>query len=456
MGLVLTNLAKFLYGILFVVLLPGFLVYFTARVEIPVSISANRPAGAAVAVLGLVVMLWGMLDIKVRGEGLPMNAFPPKKLVVDGIYGWVPHPIYTGFVMICLGSGLFFGSAVAIFVTTPLGALSATALVMGYERPYLLKRFGELARPKLRAGSLLGPITDPVWRAVLRRTERLANSWTAFRIGPVRIMNHSVFAGLAGGVGTFVALIAAGTGNRTIVAVLCVGGIVGAALFGQMLEGSSDRLSRPLGYFGGLLGIVFAGLAFGQPGSALLEVFAAFGLAAPLTQAIGRLRCVVQGCCHGAPVVGGDGGIVVENEHSRIVAAGFKGIPIYPTPVYSIIGNIAIFVALAAFRAVGVRLTMICGLYLVLAGLLRFVEEGYRGEPQTKIVGGLRIYQWFSMIMLLAGLFLLTVDSGSARPITLDGLPAALGISVSLFIACGFVAGVDFPESRRRFSRLSG
>ncbi len=456
MGMVLTNLAKFLYGFLFVVLLPVFLIYFTARVEIAVSISPNRPAGAAIAVLGLAVMLWGMVDIRVRGEGLPMNAFPPKKLVVGGIYGWVPHPIYTGFVLICLGLGLYFGSAVAILVTTPMVALSATALVMGYERPYLLKRFGELAQPKLVAVGLLRPITDPVWRAVLHQTERLANSWAACRIGPVRVMNHSIFASLAGGIGALVALIAAGTDNRPAVAVLCVGGIVGAALFGQMLEGSSDRLSRPLGYFGGLLGIILAGLAFRQQLSALFEVYAAFSLAAPLTQAIGRLRCVVQGCCHGAPVEGRDGGIIVENEHSRIVAAGYKGIPIYPTPVYSIIGNIAIFLALAALWAAGARLTMICGLYLALSGLLRFVEEGYRGEPQTKIVGGMRIYQWFSSVMLIGGLFFLTVDSGSARPLTLEGLPSNLAVSAILFIACGFVAGVDFPESRRRFSRLSG
>ena len=38
--------------------------------------------------------------------------------------------------------------------------------------------------------------------------------------------------------------------------------------------------------------------------------------------------------------------------------------------------------------------SLIVGLYFILSGLGRFVEEAYRGEVQTKIVGGggMRIY----------------------------------------------------------------
>ncbi|MBK7027646.1 MAG: hypothetical protein IPH40_12815 [Polaromonas sp.] len=32
-------------------------------------------------------------------------------------------------------------------------------------------------------------------------------------------------------------------------------------------------------------------------------LFAAFATSAPFAQAVGRLRCAIQGCCHGRPVV---------------------------------------------------------------------------------------------------------------------------------------------------------
>lgn len=205
----MTIVAKILYGLLFVVLLPLFLVLFSTQIEIPIAIARFPLAGAVFFGLGLVVMLWGMWDIWQRGQGLPMNAFPPEKLVVDGIYAWVPQPIYTGFVLICLGVSLFYGSATGTLLTTPLVALLATALVLGYERPYLLRTFGELPSPVLGIANLFGSIArmmrlDGLWAKVLGWTERLANSWNATRIGSVRVIDHAVFSGLAGGVGAFI------------------------------------------------------------------------------------------------------------------------------------------------------------------------------------------------------------------------------------------------------------
>ena len=190
MGSGMTGVAKILYGLLFVVFLPLSLVLFSMRPAIPISIARLPLAGAVLSVLGLVLMLWGMRDIWKRGKGLPMNAFPPERLVADGIYAWVPHPIYTGFVLICLGVSLFSGSATGAFLTTPLVALSATALVLGYERPYILRTFGELPRPVLGIANLLGPLARAMrlhsaWAGALAWTERLANSWSATRIGMI-------------------------------------------------------------------------------------------------------------------------------------------------------------------------------------------------------------------------------------------------------------------------------
>lgn len=461
MGSRMMRVAKILYGLLFAVLLPLLLVLFSTRVEIPLTIARFPLAGGVLSGLGLIVMLWGMLDIWKRGKGLPMNAFPPERLVTAGIYAWVPHPIYAGFVLVCLGLSLFYGSATGVFLTTPLVALSTASLVLGYERPYLLKTFGGLPRPVLGVASLLGPIVRALrlagaWDRVLGWTERLANSWNATRIGSARVINHAVFAGLAGGVGAFIVVLVAGKQHLAAVSLLMLAGVLGAAVVGQLMVGSSTGLSRPFGYFGGLLGITIAGLLLLAFYPSTLLVLAAFAFAGPWTQAIGRLRCIVQGCCHGAPSVAGDSGIVVDNEHSRVVLAGLKGTRIYPTQLYSILGNIVIAAVLLWLWTTGAALTLVGGLYLVLAGLVRFIEEGYRGEPLTKIIAGLHIYQWFAVGMVIAGLLVMTLDSPGAPPVTVSAWLPALGMGLVFFVVCGFAMGVDFPESQRRFSRLSG
>ena len=101
-------------------------------------------------------------------------------------------------------------------------------------------------------------------------------------------------------------------------------------------------------------------------------------------------------------------------------------------------------------------MTLVGGLYLVLAGFVRFVEEGYRGEPLTRVIAGLRSYQWFAVGMVIAGLLVMMADAPAAPAVSISALVPALGIGVFFFLVCGFAMGVDFPESRRRFSRLSG
>jgi prolipoprotein diacylglyceryltransferase len=97
---------------------------------------------------------------------------------------------------------------------------------------------------------------------------------------------------------------------------------------------------------------------------------------------------------------------------------------------------------------------MVGGVYLILSGIGRFVEEAYRGEPQTPIFWGLRLYQWIAIVTVFLGAVITTLVR---TPITSE--PVIHLSSVFVALACGiaawFVSGVDFPESSRRFARLS-
>src|SRR5450759_1471562 len=101
--------------------------------------------------------------------------------------------------------------------------------------------------------------------------------------GPARVISHAVFAGLAGGVGAFLVVLMAGREHIASVYVLMLAGVVGAAVVGQLLVGSSNGLSRPFGYFGGVLGITFAGLLLYPLDHSMLLVLTAFCFAGPWT-----------------------------------------------------------------------------------------------------------------------------------------------------------------------------
>lgn len=290
--------------------------------------------------------------------------------------------------------------------------------------------------------------------AALRLTERVANSWRDWRLGPVRIINHGLYVGAAAALGLWgVGLALGGEATPAIVTVAWCS-LIGAGLWGQAIEASS-QLSRPFGYFGGLyggvVGVVFAQVFF----AAGWQVCGAFALMSPVIQGVGRLRCLVQGCCHGQPVFPGDLGIRYTQPLSRVCKlAGLGGVSLYPTPLYSIVTNIALFGLIARLWYEGADLAVVTGSYLILSTCARFAEEGYRGEPQTVRWAGLALYQWLALGGLLAGMAVLTVPA--PRPPPWSGVsfaPLAYALPFGLLVAVAM--GVDFPESKRRMSRLA-
>jgi hypothetical protein len=102
----------------------------------------------------------------------------------------------------------------------------------------------------------------------------------------------------------------------------------------------------------------------------------------------------------------------------------------------------------------GAPCSFIAGAYLVLIGLGRFVEEHYRGEPQTARVAGLPIYQWLAIGFVVSGTG--SAAAGATRAVIPTSVDPAVWPLAALIAALSYVAfGVDFPRSNRRFSRLA-
>ncbi len=630
-----------MYGVFFVALAPALLVIWAHSTAAMIALPAaqSTKGGVAFGIVGLAILLGGILALWRMGGGLPMNAFPPPRFVTGGVYAVVPHPIYSGFVLLCIGASLTFGSASGLWLITPMVALACAALVLGFELPDLRRRFGapaishwlpsanpgygsllerlrvypvillpwlaiyeaigamgrapdsfstylpfefqlpildwmeafyfstyvvvilaplaipssvalrHFARMGLRAMALIFPLylllpafvpprpyhaatifaplmqfertpisglaafpsfhivwaliaasaygeggrlrrvlwtlwavlvgvscvatgmhsildivagalvyaavarLDAVWRAILLCAEMLANSWGEWRIGPLRIINHGAYAGLGAFAGTWIIDSLLGPGHVAITAGIFVFSTVGAALWAQWVEGS-PALLRPMGFYGGMIGAVFGALIAPFQGVSLWTVLAAVTIAAPWIQALGRLRCLVQGCCHGHATESVQG-ICYRHPRTRVYRlAHLVNVPIHATPVYSIMCNVVVGLALLRMHQLHCSCSLLCGVYLLLTSMGRFVEEAYRGEPQTKIVFGLRFYQWIALITCATGAVLTCIQSrpsGPFSPVRLSTMVLALGCGLGSW----FATGMDFPESSRRFARLT-
>lgn len=634
-----------LYGTLFVVGIPSLLVWWAAATEAVVPLPALQLTwgGLVLTATGLMLIVAGMVALTIHGGGLPMNAYPPPAYVRQGIYRFTPHPIYLGFGLSCIGVALWSGSASGLWLVSPLMTLGLAAMVIGYERLDLRKRFGHeaLHRPLIslprdvtsrpsawdrlsvyllvfmpwlvafEAVFALGVPPDaivahlsfeqrwPVWqwteaiyastyvfvlatplipqtsialrrfavtgliatatvtliyltvplvapprpfvpdtffgrvlmleratantvaafpafhliwsllaaeawstrsrawgmagwlwaaliaasclttgmhalvdlvaatavflvvrqyrligRLALRAAEAIANSWREWRWGGFRFINYGLYAAAAATGGFWISTALGGPGVfwQLVWVYLC--GLVGAGLWAQKLEGSS-KLSRPYGYYGGVVGGVAGALLAGLLQGNTITLMALITMAGPWIQGVGRLRCLVQGCCHGSPAPE-HLGIRYRMPRSRACAlGGLEEVPLYPTPLYSIVGNVVIGILLLRLWSLGVAFGVIAGVYLILAGMARFVEESYRGEPQTPTVGGLHIYHWTALLSVAGGI-LLTVLPGGFAPglvVTFD-LPVVVG-GVVYGALVGLAMGADFPGSTRRFARLA-
>jgi protein-S-isoprenylcysteine O-methyltransferase Ste14/membrane-associated phospholipid phosphatase len=292
-----------------------------------------------------------------------------------------------------------------------------------------------------------------VWALTRRFTERMANSWKEWRCGPMRVINYGWYAAAAAFIG--IAIIGTLVGQTYIAPVLIVAAlsVIAAAVWAQLVEGSPSLL-RPYGWNGGLIGAAI-GIALAKfLGASVWLLLGAFSVAAPWIQSIGRLRCLVQGCCHGheAPDTIGIRYTHSMSRVSRLTSLG--GRSIHATPLYSILANMIIAVMIARLWFLHAPVSLIVGLYLILSSLARFVEESYRGEPQTKVTGGLRLYQWMAIATTIIGVFVTMIGNTPAAPIphpNWQTIIAAAGFSLFAW----FALGVDFPASNKRFARLA-
>jgi diaminopimelate decarboxylase len=276
-------------------------------------------AGGLIAGAGLLLIVTSAATLHRAGRGLPLSSSPPVLLVEIGPYRRLRHPIYTGAVMLFVGSAIVLGSFWSAAVTGPLLGFFYFAYAAGKEEPVLRKRYGQrYAAYSGRAAFFLPlPLRGRLIRAVaglLRRISRAVNRPAILRRGEhILFWGYGIWVGVGIGLGLaameFV-LIAAGMEPGQAmwgVAVATLAGLTGSRLGWRVLTSVGERThyrhtSSRVGFvsWGALVALLVLLSALSLvSGESLLRYLDAAFPALMIAQMLARIGCTFYGCCSG-------------------------------------------------------------------------------------------------------------------------------------------------------------
>jgi phosphatidylglycerol:prolipoprotein diacylglycerol transferase len=141
-----------------------------------------------------------------------------------------------------------------------------------------------------------------------------------------------------------------------------IGGVIGARLvviqwdhYIAHPEDIFDFIGFPaFSLYGAIIGALLAVWLYMRvrrtPFSSLAGVGDAIAVGAPLAQAIGRIGCTINGCCHGKPSPFSFFPASVIYTPRDTIPSQYWGVPLYPTQIYFLIWNLIVFAIIWQLR----------------------------------------------------------------------------------------------------------
>lgn len=166
---------------------------------------------------------------------------------------------------------------------------------------------------------------------------------------------------------------------------------------GFMLQTMSDGFV----VYGGILGGILTGYLYCRIKK--LEFLKYFDLVMPsiaLAQGIGRIGCLLAGCCYGRQT----DSLLSITFHSSDFAP--NNVPLIPTQIYSSLLDFIHFFILLYIGRKKSRDGQVAACYLIFYSIGRFVLEFFRGDLERGNVGVLSTSQFISIFVVLMGIIL--------------------------------------------------
>lgn len=233
----------------------------------------------------------------------------------------------------------------------------------------------------------------------------------AFTLGPFTVRWYGILVAVA--VGTLLLVFSREAKrldlSQDFIYNLFLWGIIGGLVMSRVVHVIDWLITHPgrpieffdftgLGLYGAILGAVLAVWVYtrvtGTNWSDMAVVGDAVAPGGPLAQAIGRLGCFINGCCHGSP---SSLPWAVTYTHPDSFCA-LKGVPVHPAQVYFLLWNLLVFGVVWGLRKrpkpEGALFLLYLSLYAVGDFALRFFRVN---EP---FFLGLQQGQWISLGIL--------------------------------------------------------
>ena len=263
--------------------------------------------------------------------------------------------------------------------------------------------------------------------------QSLANRTVLFRVGEYIFVTLGLFAAVGAFLGgLWASALLLGQGLPLLdVALLLAGILVGHIVFARafllpwrlsdLLQRTGETLrTAEFASWGGFIAIALGLVLYAVlSGRSLLLLIDAAVLGGTLTHAVGRIGCLTFGCCFGRP---SESPLAIRYDSplaKAAWAAGLRGTPIHPVPLYEATLNLGLFLLLNGVALAGSREGVPAALYLVIYGSGRFLLEFLRYDWGEDHVGPLPRNQWLSLLETGAGAALLVAllsASGPASP----------------------------------------
>ena len=148
------------------------------------------------------------------------------------------------------------------------------------------------------------------------------------------------------------------------------------------------------GLLGGALGLFLFTKMFHAP---VLQYFDLFAAGTALGHSIGRVGCLLSGCCYGLPT---SGGFYVIYRHA-IDPNTPLGVPLLPMQLIESFCLIAIYIVCEIVFYRGKRAGVSAAVYALSYATARFILEFFRGDAVRGVWGGLSTSQYISIAVVI-------------------------------------------------------
>jgi phosphatidylglycerol---prolipoprotein diacylglyceryl transferase len=196
----------------------------------------------------------------------------------------------------------------------------------------------------------------------------------------------------------------------SLVFISMISGILGARIFYviQFWDKFRDHPAEiiridhgGLVFYGGFFLVIIALVIFCRKHKLdIWRVLDVVAVALPLGHAFGRLGCFLNGCCYGKPT---ECLLGVEFPAGTPPAEHYPGLHLHPVQIYEVFANLIFFsLLLLVFKKV--KRGQLVSLYFIGYGIIRFVDEFFRGDHIKLIFGIFTKAQFIGLFLIPCGL----------------------------------------------------